>query len=139
MVNKPAPDVVAASPIMRSMLGRSRGLGSARFGAGAWWSERLTSLALIPLTLWFVWSAIHLAGLPRVAVAHWASNPIIVTLLVVLVAVTFRHLQLGLQAVIEDYVHDERAKLVSLLVMNTVALLLGLTGIISALRLAFSP
>lgn len=136
MVTRPTPKDVLPTPIMRSMLGRARGLGSARSGAATWWSERLTSVALIPLTLWFVWSAIHLRGLPRSEVAAWASNPLIATLLVALVVATFRHLQLGLQAVIEDYVHDEKIKVASLLLMKAAMVLLGLTGIISALRLA---
>jgi len=125
----------AASAIMRSPLGRVRGLGSARSGTGLWWAQRLTAFALIPLSLWFICAVIRLAGLPRAAVQDWASSPLVATLLIALIAATFHHLQLGLQVVIEDYM-DGRAKLASLLVMKAAALLLALAAIISVLKLA---
>jgi succinate dehydrogenase / fumarate reductase membrane anchor subunit len=128
-----------ASPvIMRSMLGRARGLGSAKSGTATWWAERVTSLALIPLTLWFVVAVLSLHGASRADVMHWAANPITATLLVALVLATFQHMQLGLQAVIEDYIHVEAVKTTSLLVMKAVVLLLGLACLISVLKLAFA-
>jgi succinate dehydrogenase / fumarate reductase membrane anchor subunit len=129
-----APDIV----IMRSQLGRARGLGAARSGTAHWWAERVTSVALVPLTLWFVWSAIHLAGLPRAAMAAWASRPLTATLLVALVLTTFHHMQLGLQAVMDDYIHDERTRMLSLLAMKGVTALLALAALISVLKLAFT-
>jgi succinate dehydrogenase / fumarate reductase, membrane anchor subunit len=122
--------------VMRSDLGRVRGLGAARSGTATWWAERLTSVALVPLTLWFVYAALHLSGWPRASVAHWAGNPINAALLVALVLVTFRHLQLGLQAVIEDYVHDERVRMASLLALRGVVGLVALIGVLAALKLA---
>lgn len=89
--------------VLRSTLGRARGLGSARHGTGVWWAERMTSLALLPLTLWFVWFALHMAGRSRSTVAHGIAHAVNATLLLALVLVTFRHMQLGLLAVIEDY------------------------------------
>ena len=124
--------------VMRSQLGRVRGLGSARAGTEHWWAERLTSLALVPLTLWFVLAALHLSRLPRAAVAHWAGNPINAALLVALVLITFRHLQLGLQVVIEDYVHHEGRRLVAVLLVRAAAGLSALIGVLAALRLAFA-
>ena len=124
--------------VMRSELGRVRGLGAAKSGTGTWWAERLTSIALVPLTLWFVLAAFHLSGLPRPAVAHWAGNPINTALLVALVLATFRHLHLGLQAVIEDYVHGERVRIVSLLLLRGGVALVALIGVLAALKLAFS-
>jgi succinate dehydrogenase / fumarate reductase, membrane anchor subunit len=129
----------AASPaIMRSMLGRARGLGSAKSGTGHWWAERVTSMALVPLTLWFVISVIRLAGLPRAVVLHWGSHPVNATLLAAMVLTTFHHMQLGLQAVIDDYVHVERTRLLSVLLMKAVCALLCLAGLIAVLRLAFA-
>jgi succinate dehydrogenase / fumarate reductase membrane anchor subunit len=122
--------------IMRSMLGQVRGLGTAKSGTATWWTERVTAIALVPLTLWFVCAVIRLSGQPRVAVAHWVARPLVATLLAALVLTTFHHMQLGLQAVIEDYVHDERTRLLSLLAMKAVAVLLGLTALIAVLRLA---
>ena len=124
--------------IMRSMLGRARGLGSAKSGTAHWWAQRVTALALIPLTLWFIWSILHLAGLPRAAVVLWASSPFVATLLVALILTTFHHMQLGLQVVIEDYIHAERPRLVWLLAMKAVTTLAGLAALIAVLKLAFS-
>lgn len=124
--------------VMRSQLGRVRGLGAARAGTEHWTAQRLTAIALVPLTIWFVLSAFHLSGLPRAAVAHWAGNPINAALLVALVLVTFRHLQLGLQAVIEDYVHAERPRMVALLLLRGGVGIVGLVGVLAALKLAFA-
>jgi succinate dehydrogenase / fumarate reductase membrane anchor subunit len=129
-----APDIV----IMRSQLGRARGLGAARSGTGHWWAERVTSVALVPLTLWFVYAAIHLSGMPRAAMAAWASRPLTATLLVALVLTTFHHMQLGLQVVMDDYIHPERLRMLALLAMKAVVALLALAAIISVLKLAFN-
>ncbi len=128
-----------ASPaIMRSMLGRARGLGSAKSGTGHWWAQRVTAFALLPLVLWFVCAAIRLAGAMRADVAHWAADPLVATLLVSLVLAMFHHMRLGLQVVIEDYIHAERPRLAWLLVMQGVTGLLGLAAIIAILKLAFT-
>jgi succinate dehydrogenase / fumarate reductase membrane anchor subunit len=123
---------------MRSQLGLVRGLGASKSGTEHWWMERLTSVALVPLTLWFVYAALHLSRLPRAAVAHWAGNPINAALLVALVLVTFRHLLLGLQVVIEDYVHVERTRTISLVLLRGVVGFVALIGVLAALKLAFS-
>jgi succinate dehydrogenase / fumarate reductase membrane anchor subunit len=124
--------------VMRSQLGLVRGLGASKSGTEHWWMERLTSVALVPLTLWFVYAALHLSRLPRAAVAHWAGNPINAALLVALVLVTFRHLLLGLQVVIEDYVHVERTRTISLVLLRGVVGFVTLIGVLAALKLAFS-
>lgn len=124
--------------VMRSPLGRARGLGAARSGLGHWWAERLTSVALVPLTLWFVYAALHLSGMGRPEVAHFVANPINAALLLALVVVTFHHMQLGLQVVAEDYIHAPGAKLASVLVIKGVALLLALACSVAILKLAFA-
>jgi succinate dehydrogenase / fumarate reductase membrane anchor subunit len=128
----------AQPAIMRSMLGRARGLGSAKSGTGHWWAQRVTALALLPLTLWFIAQVIGLAGKPHAEVTDWGTSPVVTTLLLALIAATFHHMQLGLQAVIEDYVHGERSKLVSLLAMRAVVVLLALTAAVAVLKLAFA-
>ena len=128
-----------ASPaIMRSMLGRARGLGSAKSGTAHWWAQRVTAIALIPLTLWFVWSVLRLAGLPRAAVVAWAASPLVATLLAALVLATFHHMQLGLQVVIEDYIHADRTRLLWLLAMKAATTLAGLACLLAVLKLAFT-
>lgn len=136
MVDQPHAAHPQAPVIMRSMLGRARGLGASKTGPAVWWAERVTSLALIPLTLWFVWSVLRLTGLPRASVALWASQPLVTTLLVALIVTTFHHMQMGLQVVIEDYIHTEATKIGLLLLMKGVVILLALAALISTLRLA---
>jgi len=123
---------------MRSPLGRVRGLGSAKDGTGHWWAQRLTALALIPLVLWFCISVIVMTGADYPAVAAWIASPLVAGLLLLLIASTFYHGALGLQVVIEDYVHHEMTKLAMLLAVKALAILLALTGILSVLTLLFT-
>ena len=124
--------------VMQSRLGRVRGRGSARSGTAHWWQQRLTAVALLPLTLWFVYVVLHLAGLPRAGVAHWAAHPLHAALLLALIVATFHHAQLGLQVVIEDYVRGEMARLVALLLLKGAAVVFGLAAAVSVLKLALA-
>ena len=133
------PTKTPGTSIMRTPLGQMRGLGAARSGTGVWWAQRLTAFALIPLTLWFVCGIIRLAGEPRAVVTHWVAQPWVAALLIALVVATFHHLQLGLQVVIEDYIHAENSRLVSLLVMKGAVLLLALLSVIAVLKMAIAP
>lgn len=121
--------------IRRSELGRARGLGSARAGSHHWWAQRLTSLALVPLTLWFIFSVIHLSGASHQVVIDWLSAPLTLGLMLALILATFHHLQLGVQVVIEDYVNDERAKMGAVLAMKALCALLALVCIVSVLKI----
>ncbi len=122
--------------MLRTPLARARGLGSAKDGVAHWWWQRLTSLALVPLSLWFVVSVVPLAGADHAAVAAWMASPWVAVLLVLFVGVLFHHLQLGLQVVLEDYVHLEWLKLTSLIAMKFVAVVLAAAGIFAVLRVA---
>ncbi|MGC8523609.1 MAG: succinate dehydrogenase, hydrophobic membrane anchor protein [Acidibrevibacterium sp.] len=121
---------------MRSPLGRVRGLGSAKSGTAHWWAQRLTAIALVPLAIWFVFAVLAHLGAPREAVAHWMGRPINAVLLLALSIALFHHLHLGLQVVIEDYIHTEAARLAVLLAMRAVVALLFLTALIAILRMA---
>jgi succinate dehydrogenase / fumarate reductase, membrane anchor subunit len=121
--------------IMRSPLGRARGLGSARAGAGHWWAERLTSLALVPLTLWFLCAMVRLLGATRDDVVSWMAGPLPIVLMIALVIATFHHLQLGLQVVIEDYVDHDWLRVGSILAVKGFSVLLALACIVAVLRL----
>jgi succinate dehydrogenase membrane anchor subunit len=121
---------------MRSPLGRAIGLGSAKEGVEHWWRQRTTALLLVPLTLWFVVSVIGLVGADRQALAAWLHNPMWAVLMILLIAVTFYHAALGLQVVIEDYVHREGLKLASLIVMRLLCILFVLRGFLAVLKLA---
>ncbi len=120
---------------MRSPLGRARGLGSARAGSAHWWAQRVTALALVPLSLWFICAAIRLAGASRSDVAYWLHAPVPVVLMICLVIATFYHLQLGLQVVIEDYLQDDALRLASILLIRAAAFVLALACIVSVLHL----
>lgn len=121
--------------VMRSQLGRVRGLGSARAGSGAWWVERLTSLALVPLTLWFIASAISLEHATRADMIAWLHAPVPLTLMLCLIVATFWHMELGLRVVVEDYVHHDVSRMTLLLLIRTACIVAGILCIISALRL----
>ena len=121
--------------IMRSPLGRARGLGSARAGAAHWWAQRITSIALIPLTLWFLCAMIRMIGATREDVVFWMAGPLPIVLMIALVIATFYHLQLGLQIVIEDYVTNDALRIGSILLVKGLSLLLALACIVSVLKL----
>jgi succinate dehydrogenase / fumarate reductase membrane anchor subunit len=121
--------------IMRSQLGRVRGLGSAKSGLAQWWAQRLTAIALVPLSLWFIVSVLHLLGAPHDAVVDWISGPWTIVLMIALVVATFHHAQLGLQVVIEDYIHHDAARLASLIAVKGAAILLGMACVVSVLKL----
>jgi succinate dehydrogenase / fumarate reductase membrane anchor subunit len=122
---------------MRSPLGRVRGLGSAREGVGHWWAQRMTSLALVPLALWFVASLVTLTGADHAAARDWIAAPVPASLLVLLIVATFYHGALGVQVIVEDYVHHEGAKVAALIAVNAISLLLGLTGVLAVLMVLF--
>jgi succinate dehydrogenase / fumarate reductase membrane anchor subunit len=120
--------------VLRSPLGRVRGLGAAHAGAHHWWLQRLTALALVPLTLWFIASAIHVSGFTRDQTREWLSGTIPLSLMLLLVVISFYHLQLGLQVVIEDYVHANGPKMTLLFLNKGLCALLAVICIVSALR-----
>jgi succinate dehydrogenase / fumarate reductase membrane anchor subunit len=126
-----------SKPDLRSDLGRVRGLGSAKEGVQHWWVQRLTAVALVPLSIWFVASLVAHAGAGHAAAVAWIGSPLTVGLLILLIAVTFHHGQLGLQVIIEDYVHNEAAKIVLLVLVKGAALALALAGILAVLFIAF--
>lgn len=122
--------------VMRSQLARARGVGAAHSGVHHWWAERVTAIALVPLTIWFILSVLGLIGAPQARVAAWAGNPFNTALLLAMIVMTFHHMQLGVQVVLEDYVSDKRLLTALVLVNKGVALLLGLVAAVSVLKLA---
>ena len=121
---------------MQSPLNRARGFGSTKEGAAHWWAQRVTSVALVPLTLWFVFSVISLAGADFAAFKAWAGDYGRSVLLVLLIVSMFHHAQLGLQVVIEDYVHKEATKVTMLLVMKFTIYLCAAASLLAVLKFA---
>src|SRR3954452_260486 len=100
----------AQNTTLRSPLGRVRGLGSAKGGTHHWWLQRVTSMALLPLTIWFALSAASLAGASYLDTVAWIGRPWNAVLLLATIGLTFHHLASGLQVVLEDYANNEWAK-----------------------------
>jgi succinate dehydrogenase / fumarate reductase membrane anchor subunit len=123
--------------IMRSQLGRARGLGAAKSGLHHWWAQRLTAVALLPLSLYFVISVIILDHATREQVALYLGEPWNTVLYLCLIAAMFYHLVLGLQVVIEDYVHNEAVKLTTLLIVKGGIIFCALASAVAVLKLAF--
>mgnify|MGYP006412310841 FL=1 len=122
---------------LRSDLGRVRGLGSANEGTSHWWAQRVTAIALIPLSLWFIYSAVTLVGIDRAGFKVWLNAPGSILLMTLFVIALFYHMQLGLQVVIEDYAHNERNKIVSLVLNKLVAIFFAVSSIIALIKVAF--
>lgn len=114
---------------LRSELGRVRYLGSAKHGARHWWIERILSLALVPLSAWFMIELIgHLMDSTRLELRAWIANPLVALALAALTIVAFVHTRMGLQVIIEDYVHTKWKEISLILFKDAVIfVLLGLT------------
>lgn len=126
------------STSLRTPLARVRGLGAAKDGTHHWWLERLTSLALIPLTVWFIYELMtHLLGASREQVQAWLAEPFTALLMGALIITVFWHSKLGVQVIVEDYVHNEGRKLALLLFSGTAHLLLGALGLMALAKLHF--
>ena len=121
----------------RSPLSTARGLGSAKSGTHHWWMQRVTAIALIPLIIWFLISAIGLIGAEFDVVKAWVAQPLTSVLLILFAVAFFYHMKLGVQVVIEDYVHGEGRKLALLLAVNFAAIGLSVACIFSILKIAF--
>jgi succinate dehydrogenase / fumarate reductase membrane anchor subunit len=122
---------------LRSPLSRVLGLGSAKDGTGHWWAQRVTAVALVPLTLWFFFSLLLLPAFDYGAVKAWLSLPVSSFLAALTVAVLTYHSYLGTTVVIEDYVHAPGLKIFSLLLLRFLYVLCGGAGIFAILRVAF--
>jgi succinate dehydrogenase / fumarate reductase membrane anchor subunit len=121
---------------LRSPLGKVLGLGTAKEGAKHWWSQRVTAIGLALLGVWFVASLICLGSLEYAAVTTWIGSPITATLLSIFIVTLSVHSQLGVQVVIEDYVHGA-LKTFSIVVSNFCHVVVAVLGVVSVLRIAF--
>ena len=126
-----------AAARLRSPVGRAIGLGSAKEGVEHWWLQRVTAVALVPLTLWFVIAVVRLSSADIDTVRDWVGRPLPAILLVLLLIATFWHASLGVQVVIEDYVHTDLAKLGLLIVIRLACFALAVAGVIAVLGIAF--
>lgn len=116
-------------------MGRVRGLGSAKSGTSHWWHQRLSAIALIPLTIWFVVSVIVYSDASHTEISTCFASSLVSGLTMLLIVATFYHLKLGVQVVVEDYVHTEWMKTTMTIVSSASCVLLGLASILAVLKL----
>ena len=121
---------------LRSPLGRVLGLGSAKEGTEHWWSQRLSAVALVPLGLWFAASLAFADSLAHEVITHWLQQPLNAVLMILLVSALLYHSKLGVQVVIEDYVHGG-TKVISLLLSRFAHIAVGVAAVYAVLRVSF--
>lgn len=120
---------------MKTPLAIVRGLGSAKAGTHHWWQQRVSALALIPLTIWFLVSAAGLAGADHQTLLIWLRHPLTTALLLLFVFFLFYHFRLGVRVVIEDYLHQQHSKLAAMALLNAFVWILGLLTMLSVVRI----
>ena len=123
---------------MRSPLGQIEGLGSAKAGTTHFMHQRMTAAALVPLSIWFVLTALGLVGADRETAAAFLGQPVNAVLMFLFVAAALYHMTIGLQVIIEDYVHQEGAKIALIILNRFAAFALGATASLALVKLALS-
>ena len=122
---------------MKTPLAKVRGLGSAKDGTHHWWVQRVTAIANIPLVIFMVISFVGNVGKSHAEWVAWLKQPFASVLVVLFVANFVYHMRLGLQVIVEDYVHDKGTKIASMLVITFACVLIAALSIFSVLRIAF--
>ncbi len=122
---------------LRSPLGRVLGMGSAKNGTGHWWAQRVTAIALVPLTLWLFSSLLLLPALDYSTVKAWLSLPVSSFLAMLTIAVLAYHASLGSTVIVEDYVHGAGLKVLWLLLLRFSYVICAGAGMFAVLRVAF--
>lgn len=121
---------------LRSPLGKVRGLGSAKNGTHHWWMQKVTAVALIPLTIWFVSSIVQMTRADYEVVINWMNSPVVAVLMLLFMITGIYHLKLGLQVIIEDYIHSEGAKMFLQMLVTFGCVAVGTTAVFSILKIA---
>ncbi len=121
---------------LRSPLGKVRGLGSAKNGTHHWWMQKVTAVALTPLTVWFVSSVVQMTQADHPAVVKWMSSPAVAVLMMLFIITGIYHLKLGLQVIIEDYIHSEGQKIALQMFVTFGCILIGMLAVFSILKIA---
>ncbi len=122
---------------MRTPLGRVRGLGSAKTGTEHFWKQRLTSVANVPLTIAGIVIVIALLGRNHAATAQILGSPVIAILMLLFVISVCTHMRIGMQVVIEDYVHEDKSKFALVMLNTFYCFAVGLAAAFAILKLSF--
>jgi succinate dehydrogenase / fumarate reductase membrane anchor subunit len=120
-----------------SPLNRVLGLGSAKEGTEHWWGQRLSAIALVGLGLWFAGAALDFGEFDYASVSSWIAQPLHAVLLSLLVLTLAYHSQLGIQIVVEDYVHATGFKIATLIVLTFLHIIVAAVGVFAVFKLAF--
>ena len=121
---------------LQSPLGKFLGHGSAKDGTEHWWAQRVSAVALVPLTLWFVVALLGMDSFEHAAVVAWLSQPLHAVLMILTLVAVLYHSQLGLQVVVEDYVHSGWLKIPMLMASTFIHIAAGVAGIYSIIILS---
>ena len=122
---------------LRTPLSRVRGLGSARSGTGHFWKQRLTALANVPLAICFIVIIARLAGADHPSAVAILSGPLTGILLLLFLLSGLVHMRIGMQVIIEDYVHEEGAKVLCLMLNTFFTVAVGLACVYAILKISF--
>ncbi len=121
---------------LRTPLSRAHGLGSAKEGVSHWWAQRLTSIALAPLVIWFAFSIAMLSNMEYATLLNWIQSPFNTVMLILMTIAGFYHMQLGLQVIVEDYVHSEWLKFSSIMLINFACIVFAVASIVAVLKIS---
>jgi succinate dehydrogenase / fumarate reductase, membrane anchor subunit len=122
---------------MRTPLSKVRGLGSARSGTDHFWRQRLTAMANIPLAIAFIMVVLLLQGKDRTAALHLLANPFVTILMLMFIGSGLYHMRLGMQIIIEDYVHGEGIKVICLMANTFFTITIGVVSVYALLKISF--
>lgn len=116
-------------------LAKVRGLGPAKTGVHQWAAQRLTAIALIPLGLWFIYSLLRMPEMDHTVATNWILSPLVAVFLLLFIIALFYHMQLGLQIVLEDYIHCKTIKFISLIALKLASFFAGLAAVVAVMKI----
>mgnify|MGYP006189043229 CR=1 FL=1 len=119
---------------LRTPLSKVKGLGSAKDGSHHWWHQRLTAIALVPLSFWFIYSLMSMVGAEYMTVVYWLRLPYVTVLMILFIVSLFYHALLGIQVVIEDYIDSEWQKIGCIILIKFLAVIGVLASVLSILN-----
>lgn len=119
-------------------IGKVRGLGSSKHGGKHWIDQRITAVGNVLLTIWFAVSLLLLPNFEYITLSAWLSQMVVAVPLILMLVCIFSHVRLGLQVLIEDYVHDEGLKFGTLIALNFYVIAAGSIGIFAIAKTAFT-
>ena len=128
--------MTSAGEKIQTPLARARGLGSAHEGTGHWWRQRVTAVSNFILMAWLVWSVVRMPSWEYADVQAWLAVPVNAVLMILAIISVFYHAVLGIQVIVEDYVHDEGCKIVKLAAIKLFFFAAGVACVFAVLKIS---